>query len=112
MKRICIKFRPIKPRSPHLNEKVERSQGTDKIEFYPTIDIADKNLQILVEECQIYYNWHLPHSSLGDKTQLEIICQLSEKTPFQDEVTDSYNPLKERVQERNYKIDLLARKMK
>ena len=24
-----IKFRPIKPRSPHLNGKVERSQQTD-----------------------------------------------------------------------------------
>jgi len=29
-----IKFRPIKPRSPHLNGKVERSQKTDKSEFY------------------------------------------------------------------------------
>ena len=27
-----IKFRPIKPRSPHLNGKVERSQKTDKAE--------------------------------------------------------------------------------
>lgn len=112
MKRNCIKFRPIKPRSPHLNGKVERSQMTDKIEFYPTIDVADKNLQRLVEEWQFYYNWHRPHSSLGGKTPLEIICQLSEKIPFQDEVTDSYNQLKERVQERNYKIDLLARKVK
>ena len=29
MKRNCIKFRPIKPRLPHLNGKVERSQMTD-----------------------------------------------------------------------------------
>ena len=28
-----IKFRPIRPASPHLNGKVERSQNTDKIEF-------------------------------------------------------------------------------
>lgn len=33
LKRNCIKFRPVKPRSPHLNGKVERSQMTDKIEF-------------------------------------------------------------------------------
>jgi transposase InsO family protein len=26
-----IKFRPIAPRSPHLNGKVERSQLTDKV---------------------------------------------------------------------------------
>ena len=31
-----IKFRPVKPRSPHLNGKVERSQRTDLDEFYAT----------------------------------------------------------------------------
>jgi transposase InsO family protein len=31
-----IKFRPIRPASPHLNGKVERSQRTDLDEFYPT----------------------------------------------------------------------------
>ncbi len=34
-----IKFRPNKPGSPHLNGKVERSQKTDKSEFYATVDI-------------------------------------------------------------------------
>lgn len=28
-----IKFRPIRPYSPHLNGKVERSQRTDRVEF-------------------------------------------------------------------------------
>ena len=31
----AIKFRPIKPRSPHLNGKVERSQRADREEFWP-----------------------------------------------------------------------------
>ncbi len=35
-----IKFHPNKPGSPHLNGKVERSQKTDKSEFYPTIDVS------------------------------------------------------------------------
>ncbi|CAK1708128.1 transposase [Vibrio crassostreae] len=35
-----IKFSPNKPGSPHLNSKVERSQKTDKTEFYPTIDVS------------------------------------------------------------------------
>lgn len=30
-----IRFRPIRPRSPHLNGKVERSQRTDLDEFWP-----------------------------------------------------------------------------
>ena len=29
-----IKFRPIKPKSPHLNGKVERTHQTDKSEFW------------------------------------------------------------------------------
>ncbi len=36
-----IKFRPIKPRSPHLNWNVERSQQTDLREFYATTDLSD-----------------------------------------------------------------------
>ena len=33
-----IKFRPIKPRLPHSNGKVERSQQSDLREFYATVD--------------------------------------------------------------------------
>jgi transposase InsO family protein len=29
LQRYCIKFRPTRPRAPHLNGKVERSQQTD-----------------------------------------------------------------------------------
>lgn len=35
-----IKFRPVKPASPHLNGKVERSQKTDLEEFYATADLS------------------------------------------------------------------------
>ena len=35
-----IKFRPTPPRSPHLNGKVERSQQTDRIEFWGGADRA------------------------------------------------------------------------
>jgi transposase InsO family protein len=62
MRRYGIKFRPNKPRSPHLNGKVERSQMTDKVEFYPTVNLADENLADQLEEWQFAYNWHRPHS--------------------------------------------------
>jgi transposase len=39
-----IKFRPVKPASPHLNGKVERSQRTDLEEFYPTVDLRAEDL--------------------------------------------------------------------
>ena len=44
MMKYGIKFRPIRPRSPHLNGKVERSQKTDKLEFYATQDLDDPDL--------------------------------------------------------------------
>lgn len=47
-----IKFRPIKPASPHLNGKVERSQRTDLDEFYSTVDIKDPLLSDLLAEWQ------------------------------------------------------------
>lgn len=45
-----IKFRPNKPGSPHLNGKVERSQKTDKTEFYATVDLTSDNLDELLAE--------------------------------------------------------------
>jgi transposase InsO family protein len=46
----AIKFRPIKPASPHLNGKVERSQRTDLDEFYPTVDPKSPDLQERLQE--------------------------------------------------------------
>jgi len=46
-----IKFRPIKPRLPHLNGKVERTQRTDLDEFYSTVDINDPELPTLLSQC-------------------------------------------------------------
>lgn len=45
-----IKFRPNKPGSPHLNGKVERSQRTDKEEFYSTVNF---DLDELKNECYL-----------------------------------------------------------
>jgi hypothetical protein len=36
-----IKFRPVKPRTPHLNGKVERVQRTVLCEFYAMADFDD-----------------------------------------------------------------------
>lgn len=49
-----IKFWPNKPRSPHLNGKVERSQKTDKIEFYAVCDLDDPELSDRLAEWQFY----------------------------------------------------------
>jgi transposase InsO family protein len=36
-----VKFRPNRPRAPHLNGKVERVQRTAREEFWPTVDPKD-----------------------------------------------------------------------
>ena len=41
----AIKFGPIKPRSPHLNGKVERSQKTDLHEFWSTVDLLRRAVE-------------------------------------------------------------------
>ncbi len=66
-----IKFRPIKPRSPHLNGKVERSQRTDLEEFYAIEDINDPDLPERLQEWQHYWNWERPHSSIGGKSPVD-----------------------------------------
>ena len=65
-----IKFRPIKPKSPHLNGKVERTQQTDKSEFWRLLDLTDRSMdfKLLAKEWEIFYNRKRPHSSLGGKT--------------------------------------------
>ncbi len=107
-----IKFRPIKPRSPHLNGKVERSQKTDLEEFYPTINLKAAEIHDLLSEWQHYYNWERPHGSLGGKTPSEKVTELSLQTPFWDDVGALYDRTKERIQEQNYYADLQIRKLK
>ena len=61
----AIKFRPIPPRSPHLNGKVERTQRADREEFWDTIDPADPDIEMRLSEWQHHWNWHRPHTALG-----------------------------------------------
>ncbi len=113
MMEYCIKFRPIKPASPHLNGKVERSQKTDLEEFYALIDLSD--FEKLREELacwQFFYNWKRPHGSLKGKTPSQIDSELSEKTPISEEVEALYDPSKEHVQNANFAVEMQLRKLK
>jgi hypothetical protein len=79
-----IKFRPIKPGSPHLNGKVERTQRKDLDEFYSTVDIRSPDLEQHLQEWQHYYNWDRPHSSLKDKAPIDVVCECFDKTPLSE----------------------------
>jgi len=112
LKSYGIKFRPNKPASPHLNGKVERSQKTDKIEFYSTVDISSADMDSLLAEWQHYYNWERPHSAHNGKTPMERYFELSGKTPFSEDVAKDYHPEQEHIQEQNYRLELQLRKLK
>ncbi len=72
----------IRPRTPHLNGKVERSHRVDDQEFYQLLDkdgITD-DIHLFNEklrEWEDYYNYHRPHGALGGQTPYE---RLLEKT--------------------------------
>ena len=66
----------IRPRTPHLNGKVERSHRVDAEEFYQLLDkdgITD-DIQLFNEklrEWENYDNYHRPHGALDGQTPYE-----------------------------------------
>ncbi len=101
-----IKFRPIKPRSPHLNGKVERSQLTDKSEFYSTINRKERTLDLAMKllEWQNFYNYKCPHASLNGKTPNEKLLELEHLIPIQPDVTTKYWEKEVEIIPRNSKM--------
>ena len=72
----------IRPRTPRLNGKVERSHRADDQEFYQLLDkkgITDdiRLFNAKLREWEDYYNFHRPHGSLSGQTPYE---RLLEKT--------------------------------
>jgi transposase InsO family protein len=66
----------IRPRTPHLNGKVERSHWVDEQEFYQLLDkdgIAD-DIHLFngkLREWEDYYTYHRPHGALDGQTPYE-----------------------------------------
>ena len=69
----------IKPRTPRLNGKVERSHRIDSEEFYRLLQgqvIDDTNLFAeKLQEWEDYYNYHRPHGALDGQTPYERLRQ-------------------------------------
>ena len=71
---IGLIHRYIRPASPHLNGKVERSHLTDKQEFYQELNYTgDQNLAEQLHEWEVFYNFHRPHGGLKSKTPYEVL---------------------------------------
>lgn len=64
----------IKPRTPRLNGKVERSHGTDQREFYQLFEYKDDvDLEARLKQWEDFYNLHRPHSAFHGKTPYEAL---------------------------------------
>lgn len=69
----------IKPATPRLNGKVERSHRIDSEEFYRLLEgqlIDDVNLfNDKLQEWEDYYNYDRPHGALAGSTPYERLKQ-------------------------------------
>lgn len=80
-----VGHRYIKPRTPRLNGKVERSHRIDAEEFYALLDgvvIDDaKVFNNKLKEWEDYYNYHRPHGGLNGQTPYERLRQKTQTRP-------------------------------
>ena len=67
----------IKPRTPELNSKVERSYRTDQTEFFQLLTFTDDlDLNAKLQAWENFYNYDRPHISHDGKTPYEVLKSL------------------------------------
>ena len=76
----------IRPRTPRLNGKVERSHRVDDQEFYQLLDKGGVSDDIhlfnkKLREWENYYNHHRPHGGLGGQTPFERLLAKTGRKP-------------------------------
>ncbi len=108
LRELAIKFRPIKPRSPHLNGKVERTQKTDLEEFYSLVNLKSLELSQQLQQWQDYYNRQRRHCSLHNQTPWQKWQRLAASTPTWEQGRAAYGPSKERIRCSDYLLDMAA----
>jgi transposase InsO family protein len=89
-----IKFRPNRPRAPHLNGKVERSQRTDRMEFWSTVDLKEthERLKEQLAQWMHFYNQQRTHSGIHSQTPLARLQELWDTIPTHLAVHEAYVP--------------------
>lgn len=69
-----IRHAYMKPASPQLNGKVERSHRTDEQEFYQLLTYTDDvDLRAKLSEWEQFYNLSRPHGAFNGKTPYEVL---------------------------------------
>lgn len=103
-----IKYRPVKPRSPHLNGKVERVQRTALEEFWPTVSPKAPDLEARLEAWRTFYNTTRPHGSLGGSPPSARLEELAPKVPTLEAVQAAYDPSMEFIRSPNTRYRWVA----
>lgn len=91
LERLDIRHVYIRPRTPRLNGKVERSHRVDAQEFYQLLDkdgITD-NIHLFNEklrEWENYYNFDRPHGALDGQTPYERLVAKTAGSVCEDEI--------------------------
>ena len=99
------RLRPNRPRAPHLNGKVERSQRTDRMEFWSSVDttVERELLDEQLAQWQGFYNQQRTHSAIHCKTPLARFQELLAVLPTYEAVQAAYvAPLKRYVTNNHY----------
>lgn len=89
-----IKHRPIPPRTPHLNGKVERAQKTVLDEFYATTSLTSATLAEDLEDWLDDYNYSRVHGSLG-VTPIQRWSEREDEIPTWEEIAAAFDLKKE-----------------
>lgn len=92
-----IKWRPIPPRSPHLNGKVERVQRTVLEEFYATVDLENLDLEELERQLidwECHYNYQRIHGAFG-KSPMDRLKELDYRVPKWEVADEWFDPVAE-----------------
>jgi len=72
-----IKHVYIKPHTPQLNGKVERSNKTDQQEFYQLLTYTDDfDVNAKLEIWENFYNYDRPHISLKGQTPYDVSAKI------------------------------------
>jgi len=71
MKKKGMRHDYVKPRSPQLNGKVERSHRTDQKEFYQLLTYEDDvDINMKLERWEQFQNFNRPHGACDGKNTL------------------------------------------
>jgi hypothetical protein len=60
----------------------------------------------------LFYNWDRQHEALNGSTPIDRVCERASKTPLHGEVSDAYEPVRERIQIRDHAVEIALRSLK